>query len=122
MIEGAVNAGYEAVIPLTLLGPEVQTQEIEAVVDTGFNGFLTLPSILVRGLGLAYRGRGRATLPDGSEVTFDVHDVAVLWDGRSISVAADTADTTPLVGMQLLDRHSLYVDVAVGGRVVIQAR
>ena len=44
MIQGAVNAAYEAVIPLTVQGPAGQTQDIEAVIDTGFSGFLTLPS------------------------------------------------------------------------------
>ena len=44
VIEGVVNDAYEAVIPLTLQGSAGQTREIEAVVDTGFNGFLTLPT------------------------------------------------------------------------------
>ena len=34
---------------------------------------------------------------------------------------ADAADTTPLVGMRLLDGHSLYIEVEDGGRVVIEA-
>ena len=34
----------------------------------------------------------------------------------------DAADTTPLVGMRLLDGHSLYVEVEDGGRVVIEPR
>jgi len=59
---------------------------------------------------------------DGSEVTFDVYDVAVLWDDQPKYVLADAADTTPLVGMRMLDRHNLNIDVADGGRVVIQAK
>ena len=35
--------------------------------------------------------------------------------------AAYEADTTPLVGMLMLDSHSLYVEVADGGRVILQA-
>ena len=38
MIEGVVNADYEAVIPLTVQGPAGQAQDIEAVIDTGFTG------------------------------------------------------------------------------------
>ena len=121
MIEGVVNAGYEAVIPLTLHGPAGQTQDIEAVVDTGFNGFLTLPPSLVTELGLPFISIGRATLADGNEVAFNVHDVAVLWDAQLRHVEADTADTTPLVGMQLLDGHDLNVQVKRGGSVVIRA-
>ena len=77
---------------------------------------------LVTELGLAYRDRGRAILADGSEATLDVYDVAVLWDSRLRNTRASAADTTPLVGMRLLDSHSLYVEVEDGGRVVIQAQ
>ena len=122
MIQGLVNVAYEAVIRLTVQGPSGERREIEAVVDTGYNGFLTLPQDLVTELGLVYRDRGRAILADGSEVFFDTYDVAVLWDSRLRNTRASAADTTPLVGMGLLDRHSLYVEVENGGRVVIEAR
>ena len=120
MIEGVVNAAYEAVIRLSLRGPLGQTREIDAVIDTGFNGFLTLPPVLVTELGLPLLSHGRAALANGSEIAFDVWEVTVLWDGAPLSVEADEADTTPLVGMLLLDNHSLYVEVADGGRVVLQ--
>ena len=121
MIEGAVNAAYEAVISLSLRGPSGQAQEIDAVIDTGFNGFLTLSPALVTELGLPFLSHGGATLADGSRISFDVWEVTALWDGAALSVEADESDTMPLVGMLLLDNHSLYVEVADGGRVVVQA-
>lgn len=42
MITGAVNADYEAVIRLRVYGPIGHEQEVDAILDTGFNGFLTL--------------------------------------------------------------------------------
>ncbi len=122
MIEGVVNAAYEAVVTLTILSPAGPTREVEAVVDTGFNGFLTLPTALITELRLPFASMGRATLADGSEITYDVYGVSVLWDGQPRYIEADAADTTPLVGMLLLDRHSLYVEVEDRGRVVIQPR
>ena len=122
MIQGVVNAAYEAVIPLTVQGPAGQTQDIEAVIDTGFTGFLTLPTVVVAELGLPFVNTGQATLADGSQVTFDVYDAAVLWDGQRIYVEAAAADAAPLVGMRLLDRHNLNIDVEDGGGVVIQAK
>ena len=122
MIEGVVNAAYEPVVTLALQGPSGQTSEIEAVIDTGFTGFLTVTPALVTELGLDLRGMGRATLADGSEVTFPSYGVAVLWRGQPRYIEADAADITPLVGMRLLDRHNLSIDVEDGGRVVIQAR
>ena len=122
MIEGAVNATYEPVVTLAVHGPSGLTGEVEAVIDTGFNGYLTVTPALVADLGLALEGTSRGTLADGSEVTFDVYDVAVLWDGQTRYVLADAADATPLVGMRMLDRHNLNIEVEHGGRVVIQAR
>ena len=121
MIEGVVNAAHEPVVTLTMQGPSGQSREIDALIDTGFTGFLTITPELVAELGLVLEGTGRATLANGSEVTFDVYDVAVLWDGQLRYVLADAVGTTPLVGMRLLDRHSLDIELVDGGRVVIQA-
>ena len=120
MIEGVVNANYEAVITLPLQGPAGQTREIQAVVDTGFNGYLTLPPMLVAELGLPVVGDGEAVLADGSEAAFDVYGVTALWDDQRRYVETASVGVAPLVGMALLDGHSLYVEVADGGRVVIQ--
>lgn len=121
MIQGVVNAALEAVVSLTVQGPSGQSREIEAVVDTGFNDFLTLPSALAAELELAYRNRGQMILADGSEANFDIYRAALLWNGESRHVYVYAADATPLVGMRLLDRHDLSIQVRAGGRVVIQA-
>ena len=121
-MEGVVNAAHEAVLTLSLEGPAGETRDIAAVIDTGFTGFLTVTPALAVELGLPFEGTARATLADGSETTFPYYGVAVLWDGRTRYVEADAADTTPLVGMRLLDGHSLYVEVEDGGRVVIEPR
>ena len=122
MIQGVVNDAYEAVVALSLQGPEGQAQDIEAVIDTGYSGFLTLPTALVTELGLPFAYIGRAYLANDDEVSFDVHDVTVLWDGEPRHIKADATGSTPLVGMLLLDRHNLKIEVEHGGRVVIEAR
>ena len=121
MIQGVVNDAYEAVVALSLQGPAGQVQDIEAVVDTGYSGFLPLPPALVTELGLPFAYVGRAFLANDDEVTFDVHDVTVLWDGEPRHIKADATGSTPLVGMLLLDRHSLNIEVQSGGRVVVQS-
>ena len=88
-------------------GPSGQSREIEAVVDTGYNRYLTLPPGLASALELPFVTTNPAFLADGSEVTFDVHSVTVLWDGHSRDVDVHVSDAAPLVGMRLLDRHSL---------------
>ena len=65
MIDGAVNAAYEAVVPIAVRGPAGRVRDIEAVIDTGYNGFLTLPPVLVGALGLPFVTSGQAILADG---------------------------------------------------------
>ena len=98
MIQGTVNAAYEAVVALPLRGPAGQARHVEAVVDTGFTSFLTLPQAMVAELGLGFRGVNRVILADGSEATLDVYGVTVLWDGQPREVAAYVSDTTPSLG------------------------
>ena len=67
MITGIVTVEREAVISLTIRGSKGQEHEIEAVIDTGFDGSLTLPPALITALELPWRRRGRALLADGNE-------------------------------------------------------
>ncbi len=119
MIEGVVNAAYEPIVRLAVQGPSGQSREIEAIVDTGYNGYLTLPPGLVTDLDIPFASIGWGTLADGSEVRFDVHYCTVLWDGQQRYIRVHMSDSTPLAGMALLHSHSLYVKVQDRGRVVI---
>ena len=121
MITGVVNANREATIRLVVIGPSGQQQEIEVIIDTGFTGFLTLPAVLIVALGLPWLCRQPGILADGSVDVFDVYTATVLWDGQSRTVEVEAADAEPLVGMSLLDHHSLRVDVLTGGVVTITA-
>ena len=119
MIEGVVNAAREAVVTLYLQELEGRTRAIEAVVDTGYSGFLTLPTELVTELGLPFAYMGQAFLANDAPVAFDVHYVTVLWGGQPRDIEVDATGSTPLVGMLLLDNHDLSIQVRDGGRVVI---
>lgn len=121
MITGAVNANREATIRLVISGSSGHQQEIEVIIDTGFTGYLTLPPILVQALGLAWLCRQPGILADGSIEVFDVYIGTVIWDGQPRTVEVEAADTEPLVGMTLLDRHSLRIDVLSGWVVTIMA-
>ena len=121
MIEGTVNAHLEAVVTLPLLDTEGQTREVDAVVDTGFNGYMILPPMLVADLDLPVMGDGQAILADGSEVTFDVYGVSMLWDGQPRFFEIGAVGVDPLVGMAMIEDHDLSIQVRNGGRVVIQA-
>ena len=122
MIEGFVNSHYQPVITLTVQGQSGQTHQLDVVVDTGFNDFLTLPHELVSQLELPFESRIEMTLADGEEVNLDVHNARIQWDGQLKEIQACMTDGIPLVGMLMLDGYDLNVEVKVGGRVRIEAR
>ncbi|MSP39431.1 MAG: clan AA aspartic protease [Deltaproteobacteria bacterium] len=121
MISGVVNIKREATIHLVVSGPGGKQQDIEAIIDTGFTGFLTLPPARIAALELSWISRQPGVLEDGSIDVFDAFVATLMWDGRLRTVEVESADTEPLVGMSLLDRHSLRIDVPAGGIVTISA-
>lgn len=121
MITGRVTADRQAIITLTVRGPAGQEHEIEAIVDTGFDGWLSLPSAVIVQLGLTWLQRGRALLADGRESVFDIYEATVIWDGQVRRIPVDEAETAPLVGMSLLDGYELTMQVRSSGNVIIRA-
>jgi clan AA aspartic protease len=110
----------EARIRLEVRGPAGQVQIVEAVVDTGYTGELTLPPAAVVGLGLPWLRIDTATLADGSECLFDVYEAEIVWDGSVRQILIDVADAVPLVGMALLRDHEMRMTVRDGGPVTIE--
>jgi predicted aspartyl protease len=84
MITGVVTADHQAIIRLSVRGPTGQEQGIDAIIDTGFDGWLSLPSSLIVLLSLVWRQRGRALLADGRESVFDIYEGTVIWDAKII--------------------------------------
>jgi predicted aspartyl protease len=54
MMTGVVSAALEATLRLSVEDTLGQAHEVEAILDTGFNGFLTLPAALIGALGLPW--------------------------------------------------------------------
>jgi clan AA aspartic protease len=117
MIIGIVNADFEPIIPLSICGSDGKVYTQEAIVDTGFNGWLSLPPDLIAELNLKWKRRGRAILGDGTECVFDVYEAVLVWDGNMLTIPIDEADSEPLVGMSLMEGYQLTVQVFEGGHV-----
>lgn len=119
MITGRVNSKKEAVILLSVCGVQDELHEIEALLDTGFTGYLTLPSALIAALQLAQLAIGHLTLADGSEVPSDLYQATIVWDGQSRTIEVDTLESDALVGMALMDGYDLHMHITVGGQVTL---
>ena len=119
MITGAVKSD-EALIRLKVKGRQGREQEVDAVIDSGYTGALTLPPTLIATLGLRWRSVDRATLADGSTCVFQVYAGKLVWDRKVRTILVDEAETGPLVGMRLLRGHELKMQVRAGGKVTIK--
>jgi clan AA aspartic protease len=120
MMQGRVNQRCEATLSIAVNNGE-KTQMIDAVIDTGFSGFLTLPSDTISTLGFSWEGRDVATLGDGTFCTFEVYIGLVIWDGQYREIYINESETVPLIGMQLLRGYDLRIQAIEGGLVTIEA-
>ena len=99
MMQGLISADREAVLRLRVRGPDGREETVEAIIDTGFNGFLTLPAALISNLALPFIGITQATLGDGTKVRMDVYETTLLWDNQKRVVLALASQSGVLVGM-----------------------
>jgi predicted aspartyl protease len=116
VVTGHVDGQLRALVRVPLAassgGPRT---EVEAWVDTAFNGGLTLPRSAAAGLGLSPGVSSDAVLADGSRVELESFVCYLDWFGatyRTQAVATDGA--YPLLGTQLLAGRRLVIDYAVG--------
>ena len=121
MIHGSVNARNEIQIPLPIQDVTGYEQVIDAVLDTGFTGELTLPVSIIASLQLPWLAPGRVQFADGRVEWIDYHKVTVVWDGVDRQIRVQAIEGAPLIGMAMLTGYDLRVRVAVGGNVEIEA-
>ena len=119
MIRGKVIVGRGPVVEMIVRAPNGAGLDVDAVVDTGFTGAMTLPHSLVTSLGLAFDSTTELALGDGTLHAFDVYVAEVFWDGRWRTVLASALGDEVLVGMRMLARHRFSMDAIPGGAVEI---
>ena len=105
-----VNARRDAIVPLAISGPAGEAR-VDAIVDTGFSGFLLLPSVLIVQLALPRLGTTSTTLADGTQRPMHVYTVAVSWLDEirtGPALAGPTGEV--LLGTTLLANSRLTVD------------
>lgn len=89
---------------LSVLGADEQVTEIEAILDTGFTGYLTLPGATIEELALPSRGVREAILADGSTVVLEVYRAGVIWDGKLRGVQVLASDDVPALRVRVACR------------------
>lgn len=95
MIHGTV-VGLQARISITLRLSGRSDVEVECVVDTGFEGALTLPPAMIATLGLPYLTQLSANLANDSNVVTNVYVATVVWNSVERDVAVLAMGRRPL--------------------------
>ena len=118
MITGAMR-NLEGIIKLEVAGPGSQARKVEALIDTGYNGYITLPDDQVTVLQLPFAGHRRARLADGTVILLNMYQAEITWHGRQRNVLVSQAEGPSLIGMSTLRGSRLVMDVVDGGDVTI---
>jgi clan AA aspartic protease len=118
VINGTV-VGLQARMGIIIYLPGRAEIEIECVIDTDFEGFLTLPSNLVSQLQLPYIAPIDANLADNSRIVANVHQGTILWHGVQRAIPILAMGRRPLIGTALLEDYHLGIDFCEGGTVLV---
>lgn len=118
MISGTIT-GHRATIRLVLRSSAGPEQEVDALVDTGFWGFLTLPPAVVASLSYPFASTQRIDFADGRTEFVPVHDGTILWHGAELAVHVLVVRGEPLLGMSLLNGSDFHMHVTEGGALSI---
>lgn len=119
-IIGAVTDSREPIVRVSVRGPQGRTLKIDAVVDTGFTDYLTLPSQVIGSLELELKEVVEAQLADGSSVNLPIYVGWVEWMGVDRRIAICAAEADPLLGMALLQGSKLTILAVPGGQVLVE--
>ena len=120
-MQGWVNQNCEATLPIVVGRDNAPNQMVEALIDTGFSGFLSLPLSMIKSLELPWIFSDFVTLGDGSEVIFQMYRATVIWDGQFKVVDVAESESEPLLGMSLLYGFKLQVETVELGTVTIES-
>ena len=111
-MNGVVDEFGRALIPLEIrANQDADPSEINAWIDTAFNGELVLPRPMVEAMKLEQTAGIEAKLADGNAVLMESFTCLLNWFGQIHRVEAIANDGEfPLLGIGLLIGHRLMID------------
>lgn len=121
MLTGQVTANREAIMRLLFLTADGGGIEWDAIVDTGFTEYVTLPAEIVAFLSLPLLYATAMTLAGGETLKVNVYEASLVWNGQPKAIKVHSVEGDALVGMALLYGSRLTLDVVDGGAVTIDA-
>ena len=120
MIRGTVFPNRQALIAVALLDTAGQFQSFEFILDTGFDGDLSLPAQTIQTLVAVRLSPSIIELADGSRTTAHTWEATALWDGERRTVSIMESEGEPLLGMSLLWGNHIALEAKDFGDLVIE--
>ena len=125
---GRVTADGRAQVYVSVTGPSGVDEDVDALLDTGFNGTLALPPERIAALGLRQRSKTIVVLASGEKRHVPTYRAtiqsyrATIQFGMKEQTALIVEAGEPLVGMALMWGCNLQIECVNGGRVVMNER
>lgn len=110
MLKGRVNENDEPVVSIDLI-LSTKPSRYNAIIDTGFNGYLSVPHSLVRKSSWYFAGVEEYELATGERVEQKVYLGRVIFDRKPLPVYVVTSNSEDiLIGTKLLRSKKLTID------------
>lgn len=121
MANGTVTSDRKILIPVEVFDDQHSLVLLKTIVDTGFNGSLTLSHEILNSLNATEAGSHIVELGDGNIVEMESYFVQVNCFGTEREVQVIESESEPLLGMSLLWGNRVCFDAVDGGEVTIQS-
>lgn len=108
------------ILPVSFVLAGEMVFSVGFVVDTGFNGYLTLPVGAVGAMNLPLFSTTAAILADGTQSLIPTHVATIRWHGQELLVPVLAMGSKPLLGVSLLDQSRLVVEFIEDGAVELE--
>lgn len=115
MIEGTFGGEDELFFELELIAADGLELPVDAMLDTGFSGWLAMENQDLEGLDWIYVKQQRMRTAKG-EFNFNIYAGKVRIDGQEFDIPVHVGDGVPefLLGRQWLKNRRLLVDIPQG--------
>ena len=101
-----------------IVGGDGADRQVEFLVDTGYDGYLLLPTEIISELALTDMGEvSDVTIAGGERRDWAIYRAEVSWGGQLRNVEVLESDNPPLLGMAMLDD----AETGIADRLTIDA-
>ena len=117
MMTGGVSGALTPWMQLIVRGLDRRELPINFIVDTGYNGYISLPARDITALSLAQVGEEELIFADGSVAISPLYEAVLLWDKQERNIVVHLLDDDPLLGTSMMFDYDLHIIFVNDGAV-----